>query len=371
MSCRRDKLRICLMLVCGAPGAGKSTFCQTFKQWLLARPSSSHQHIRLFLLSYDEILKRELECELIGSDSNAKWKQSRAFIQRLIEQLLIYLKQVTRETGDLESFEKFLDKLSNEPSTQLDQTLKKNFIERVKLDLDELRHDICALNDRQIGLKIFVLLDDNFYYESMRLPFYKMCLANSCAYFCHAFQAEQIETLFERNANRTNEKQVEQSVIENMHAKFEPPSRIVWEKDFSLEQFVDKSIKLVDQTQFESDLAFILNKNEQFMSLIDELRERERRVELSREANRTSLIHECDLILRKLLSEKMQHDVQLESNNKSAEARRLNALRVSILRELRESEDTFADLNRTLYTHSTSQQEKSELLKTQLELKFK
>lgn len=373
---QRDELRICLMLVCGAPGAGKTTFCQNFKRFVLTQRSSSHQHIRLFLLSYDEILKRELEIELIRSDSNAEWKQSRMFIQRLVEQFLIYLKQTTREaTSKLQSFEEFLEKFANQPPTQLEQKLKKNFIESVKLDLDELHHN-CTPNGSQFGSQIFVLLDDNFYYESMRLPFYKMCLINSCAYFCYAFRAEQIAILFERNANRTKEKEVDKSIIENIHSKFESPSGIAWEKDYFLECCVDNAMmKLVDQTQFESHLAFISSKNEQFMGLIDELQEREQQVELSRQANRTSLIHECDLILRKMLSEKMaMHGAQIDSNNKqlkSAEANRLNSLRVNILNELRESEQVFAELNRALCANlASSPQEKSELLKKQLELKF-
>jgi tRNA uridine 5-carbamoylmethylation protein Kti12 len=363
------------MLVCGAPAAGKTTFCENLKQFFLKQRSSFHQHIRLLMLSYDEILKRELEIELIRSNSNAEWKKSRAFIQRLTEQLLIYLKHATNEAPKFQSFEEFVEKFPNESPTHLEQKLKKNFIECVKLDLEEIKHN-CTQIDPQIGLHIFVLLDDNFYYESMRLPFYKMCLANSCAYFCHAFRAEQIETLFEHNASRTKEKQIDESIIENIHSKFELPSRIAWEKDFSLEHCVEKSMKLVKQAEFESELAFVSSKNEQFMSLIDELREREQRAELSRQANRTSLIHECDLILRKLLSEKMaMHGTQVDVNNKqhkSAEASRLNSLRVSILSELRESEHTFDELNRALCANSpSSPQKKSELLKKQLELKFK
>jgi tRNA uridine 5-carbamoylmethylation protein Kti12 len=365
---RRDELRICLMLVCGAPGAGKTTFCKNFKQFLLTRTSSSHQHIRMFLLSYDEILKRELEIELIGSNSNAQWKQSRAFIQRLTEQLLIYLKQ---ERSKVQCFEEFLQKNLNESSTPLEQKLQKNLIQSVKLDIDEWRHN-CAQKDSQIGSKIFVMLDDNFYYESMRLPFYKMCLANGCAYFCHVFRAEQIQTLFERNSNRTKEKQVDHSIIENIHSKLELPSGTAWEKDYSLAHYVEDSMKFADQTQFESDLAFISSKNDQFMALIDELREREQRVELSRQANRTSLIHECDLILRKLLSEKMATCVgRVESKNKSNEAGRLNSLRLNILNELRESEDLFNELNQAIGADLASNpQTKSELLKKKLELKF-
>ena len=87
-----------------------------------------------------------------------------------------------------------------------------------------------------------ILIDDNMYYHSMRLPFYK--LARKCklfptrltfsanASFLEIYIESPLEVLLSNNRQRTGRHFVSEDIITSMYNKFEKPdSSLSWEKN--------------------------------------------------------------------------------------------------------------------------------------------
>ena len=74
-----------IVLICGAPGIGKSTFCQKLSDY------SKANKLRTLLISYDELVDSELEACFISKSQSSEWKQARQLIACLVKNLVCYL----------------------------------------------------------------------------------------------------------------------------------------------------------------------------------------------------------------------------------------------------------------------------------------
>lgn len=119
----------------------------------------------------------------------------------------------------------------------------EHFLQSPRSDLLELPDDCCIIskaswekcvqNLLKTSLKpaepVIFLLDDNFYYPSMRYEVYQLARKYSLG-FCQLFLTCDLETCIRRNQSRA--RPVPSQVMEEMEQRLEPPNpeRNMWEK---------------------------------------------------------------------------------------------------------------------------------------------
>ena len=74
-------------------------------------------------------------------------------------------------------------------------------------------------------MKNIILLDDNFYYKSMRHVFYKVAQEERL-YFGQLLMKTPVETCLERNKYRVGSENVPETVIHRMNEIFEWPTSV-------------------------------------------------------------------------------------------------------------------------------------------------
>lgn len=116
------KLNICLILISGPPGTGKTSLMGKLKNQVNKSINGPHT----ITLSYDKIMDRKLEEELINANSS-EWKTGRSIILTLTSLLISYF----RDSADsLEGFEEyFKNRLDNNLNdSKLFTLLLENFL---------------------------------------------------------------------------------------------------------------------------------------------------------------------------------------------------------------------------------------------------
>jgi tRNA uridine 5-carbamoylmethylation protein Kti12 len=293
-----NSTRVSLVLVSGPPGIGKTQFTCAFANFI----QTQADHFQPLKLHYDEIIDKQLESRLIESN---EWKRGRDAIKQLVQQLIEYLLLI-RPLNTSESLYDYLARKNETITSVVDSTLKRNFLESIK-NLDN------SLASQSTDFHYFILLDDNFYYESMRHSFYKVCcLATNCSYFSICFKTQNVDLLFERNSARELNSRVEKDVLVNIFDKFEYPKE--WESKCSM--IVEEPIGL-SCFDLEAILSAVIANHCTFIEFLDE-RKKEMPSHITNDAAR-SLLHECDLILRKLVREKLNATMLVVAEKKEIE----------------------------------------------------
>jgi len=171
----------CLLLVCGLPGCGKSTFCRE----LLAR-ATREPDLFGFTAVWHYVCYDAVESELRGAASFTPecWQAARQRVVETVSNLL------ASRSGD----------------------------------------------------RMVVLLDDNMYYRSMRKQWYHFARDRNCAFRQLFLQAPQ-EVCLERNAQRDGSQQVPEFSILHMAEAFEWPliGGSSWEARASVSTLLDSS----------------------------------------------------------------------------------------------------------------------------------
>ncbi|CAJ1365384.1 unnamed protein product [Effrenium voratum] len=168
----------CLLLVCGLPGCGKSTFCKE----LVARggEESWQGTSRWIHFCYDEV-ERTLRTDESQFDPET-WQAARA----------------------------------------------------------KISGDVAALLDNSDG-RIVIVLDDNMYYRSMRKRWYHLCRDRGCAYH-QVFLQAPLDVCLERNQRRDLVARVPKFSIEHMAEAFEWPARGgTWEAQDAVSLLIDEA----------------------------------------------------------------------------------------------------------------------------------
>ena len=293
--CKKVAVKVYLVLICGPPGIGKTVLTNN-----LYKQATEAARIRSFRIHYDDLIDSQLETTLIEAN---EWKQEREKIKRLVHQLV--------------------NRLSNESemSSQCHESVdlvEENFQKILKPDL-------VSLHDHSTFL---ILLDDIFYYESMRYRFYRMCFSSDiqceCSFFSVCLRTSKLDTLMVRNRARPVESRVLEKSVENIFGKFEYPKD--WEIKHSL---------LIDIDQTCLDSASILNEivsnHDVFIEIVNKFRlSLEKSV--VQDTNR-NLSHESDLILRRLVSEKLKST----GEERGELGKRLSSRKASLLAEIKNS----------------------------------
>ncbi|XP_077311713.1 L-seryl-tRNA(Sec) kinase [Lithobates pipiens] len=293
MSARERNWPMGLCTLCGLPGAGKSTLAAALKE--KASPAAH----TIVSLSYDEILaeeafegeslreSREVSCQSpeSGGREHSLWKQDRQQLLQCLEHLIVSMSSRT---------------LLQAPSDVKDslwrrfcQCLASQGLISASSSNSGFQH-FCI---NPVHFPLFFILDDNFYYQSMRYEVYQLARKHSLG-FCQLYLQCSTESCLQRNKDRQHP--VMDRTILLMERKIEKPNpeKNTWEEN-SL--FLDSSGGgIVDDIRINDLLSRALENPVQ--PLDDDNEERER----DREICSASLIHQADQSLRRLISETMQ-----------------------------------------------------------------
>ncbi|XP_041522402.1 L-seryl-tRNA(Sec) kinase isoform X2 [Microtus oregoni] len=206
----RPKLALCVL--CGLPAAGKSTFARA-----LALRLRQERSWAVGVLSYDDVLPPALPDDVSTQPRPSQWKM---FRQELLKHLECFLVAVI--SGG---------QMSAPPNRT--ETMWEDFITCLKKQdlIFSAAHEAqpCQLLAKTAASRrLFLVLDDNFYYQSMRYEVYQLARKYSLG-FCQLFLDCPLETCLLRNGQRPQP--LPNETIRLMERKIEKPNseKNAWE----------------------------------------------------------------------------------------------------------------------------------------------
>lgn len=264
------ELRVALVLVCGLPGCGKSSFCKALVARLEEEPDLLGRKAEVHHICYDNI---ETELRSVNSEFDpSSWQAARARAAEVVRERL-YTK--------------------------------------------------CARN-------MILLLDDNMYYRSMRKHWYHFAQQHHCAYR-QVFLAAPKEVCLERNSGRAAASRVPDFSIHHMADVFEWPreSGESWEARDSISSIIEtSSLSTADQLhQFIDRWAQPDGLNLWAPLLVEEQLEQEG-PEVQSDA------HACDVALRRVVSQALAHAPKELGQAKSVLAKQWGVRKGAFVKEL-------------------------------------
>lgn len=187
--------KICLTVLVGIPGAGKTTFCQKFSAYLVEKSSA----VGLIPICFDKFIKLDSSFDLESGCFKAKRRELLNCLEKLIEGV------------------KFSDQ---ECIDRVNEDLFEKFNANIPRDLD------LTANEKLYA----ILIDDNMYYRSMRYEVFTMARKQGTGYVQMFFNVSLPEAKA-RNAARPNP--IAEEIISRMWIKLERPnvSFYKWERN--------------------------------------------------------------------------------------------------------------------------------------------
>lgn len=304
---------ICIVVLIGLPGSGKSTFCQLYKKHLETEP------VNVVHVSYDDIIPLEKQAEMATGqeEDGGKWKKERENIVTAVEKFIHHLK-------------------AEDDQTNLDCQLKKQFKDVVK------------------GKRTLVLIDDNNYLRSMRYYYHQV--ARKCQVgFCQLFFQAGVSDCKQLNSKRQEHLRVPDKVIETMAAKLEQPNpfKNSWESfSFTI------PLTVGDKVEWNYEMVdSVVNLG--FDNPVKPLPDNSLEKEASRVACDASLVHQADKLLRSFVNKKMkeERDKKASKDVMKEASVKLYAAKTELLEDLRTG---FTKLDKDLVKNMNSKEESSE-----------
>ncbi|XP_035519040.1 L-seryl-tRNA(Sec) kinase [Morone saxatilis] len=296
----------CLCVLCGLPAAGKSTLARKVL-------STAAQHgWRAGVVPYDDLIPedafqtRVVEDGVKLQEMHTEWKLHRQAVLRCIEQFLEKPQVLT----ELPS------------SCQIDRAAWEQCI-RALLQPE-------ALDRSQAEREpLLFLLDDNFYYPSMRYEVYQLARKYSLG-FCQVYLECNLESCISRNQSRSEP--IPTEVILEMVKRLEPPNpqKNPWETNSISLNTKDNLSKCDIQRVMELISSALSNP------LIPHVDNTEQ-TEADRLKCATSVVHQADQACRRLISEAMKtaRENQVPPEHMRSLAAQLNESKAAFLHNLR------------------------------------
>jgi len=249
--------KICLVVLIGIPGSGKSSFSEVYSKFLEAKG------LDCIHVCYDKLIP--LKDQVKMKDEEGSWKAEREKIVEAVEQVI----KTRIKCDDLED------------------------IENVYVD------EIISELTKFMSLRTVILIDDNNYLPSMRYDYYQLARAHRLGFAQLHFSCD-LALAKKLNRSRPEAQQVPEEVIENMEAKLEAPKPFSnkWEAfSFSLpvHETVDHNLELVE--------SIVQSATENPVTPGETVSEEVR--ELDRVACSASVVHQADKYLRGLVNRRM------------------------------------------------------------------
>ncbi|XP_016111107.1 L-seryl-tRNA(Sec) kinase isoform X2 [Sinocyclocheilus grahami] len=261
----------CLGVLCGLPAAGKSRLARELR-------GTHTRGWRTLLVTYDELIPARdwQECE---------WKQHRKTVLMCLERFLHQTLSDQTQTHTL----------SDQTQTRMlsDQTHTLSEADGVWMRFEQMRQQQSVSHTHSQPL--VVLLDDNFYYQSMRYQIQQLARKYGVG-FCQVFLQCPLHVCLQRNQCRSQP--VPDDVLLQMCERMEPPNEIrnPWEQQSltldSTDGIADGHVqKLKDllASALENPLSPVQDESQQ--------KEADRRICAS------SVLHQADQTCRRLVSQ--------------------------------------------------------------------
>ena len=312
------------VLFCGLPGVGKTDLATKLNSFINSHPQTS-QHFTSFLFSYDSLLSKSVENAVISSN---EWKAGRSFVKALLKSFAEHLKQ-QMEINDFFDYSQ-----TSQDADGFKSSIEQNFLTLLKSTIK---------SKTKTSSKIFLLIDDNFYYESMRYEYFKLACECDISYVCFCLQTASLPFLLERNSTRSEESRLNTNIIQRMFEKFEPPNlKDGWECKFSHNFQVDE--RNSNPVSVQELLYFILDacsKLAQYLAdkTADDAQKTEN-LRLGHESAKNPL-HECDLILRKIVKTQL-NELKRSTADISMLSKKLLEVKLKIIGQLKSPESSLA-----------------------------
>lgn len=273
-------LDICVTVLCGIPGSGKSTFAKSLiDKCTMASQDNLDEPLHWLLVSYDAIIPTDVEKNIIEREMPNAWKECRENIHNAVDNLVRELKNETETSGT------FTTGTEN----------KDCHFESFQMFLQNMRH-------KESG-RVVILIDDNMYYSSMRYKYYQLTRKYSIS-FCQVHIDCDTETALIRNRERLKGL-VPDDVILNMAARFEVPNpeQNVWEKH-SISVNTNSSPKALENSMIQTMELITRALSAPSQPVLEDVDQTSRVVD--RQICSENMIHQADLLMRKLTAEYMK-----------------------------------------------------------------
>ncbi|NP_001121470.1 L-seryl-tRNA(Sec) kinase [Xenopus tropicalis] len=290
----RRKVAICLL--CGLPGAGKSTLARS----LSTRTSQQ----RFATISYDEIItaeafRPELHDELyeqsreisrssalLKNPETSPWKQHRQYLLEYLEHLIVALLNSSalappHGTSD-GTWHRFVGCLQEQGLISSSGSSVETGTHSVKIPEND---EVC------------LVLDDNFYYQSMRYEVYQLARKHSLG-FCQIYLHCPVESCLLRNKGRPVS--IPEGTIWLMDKKIQKPNpeKNSWEQN----SLVLHSAQLIKA----DDPRIIKLVNQAMANPLRPLQENLEIKDKDRAITAASILHQADQSIRRFISETMR-----------------------------------------------------------------
>ncbi|XP_007260982.3 L-seryl-tRNA(Sec) kinase isoform X1 [Astyanax mexicanus] len=330
---------VCLCVLCGLPASGKSS---------LAQVVSSELHMqgwRTLILSYDQLISEDafdFSTAVVDEDGvsrgQTRWRQHRQAV--------------------LSCVESFLQDSDAPGHCRIEKGVWERFSQAIQ------QQKILQALQKSTPQPVAVLLDDNFYYQSMRYEVYQLARKYSTG-FCQVYLHCPVEVCLSRNLDRG--RPVPDEVIVEMSKRMESPNAAKnnWEE-------TSLTLNSTDFTNahIQSLLQLMSSALKNPLSPVQDDSEQK---EADRERCASSVVHQADQACRRLVSQAM---VRARENKASSEVLRVLArdlseqktrflqdLRRHVLHELPVSEGEAVDVERVVSRALTVfQQQREEVL---------
>ncbi|XP_012636763.1 L-seryl-tRNA(Sec) kinase isoform X3 [Microcebus murinus] len=305
------KLALCVL--CGLPAAGKSTFARALGQRLRLE-----QGWAVGVVAYDDVIP---EAFLDGADARPPPSQWKLLRQELLRYLEYFLMAVVSGC-----------QMSAPPKRT--EAMWEDFITCLK-DQDLIfsaafeAQSCYLLMKTALSRPLLLILDDNFYYQSMRYEVYQLARKYSLG-FCQLFLDCPLETCLQRNGQRPRALPAE--TIHLMGRKIEKPNpeKNAWEHN----SLTIQSPACASEASLEvTDLLRIALENP-----VKYVEDNVEQKETDRMICSTNILHKVDQTLRRIVSQTMKEakDEQVLPYNLKLLAEELNKLKTEFLEDLRQ-----------------------------------
>lgn len=295
---------ICLVLLVGLPGSGKTTLVNFIKQHFTNEKEATDEHpsLNVIHICYDDLIKSSLVFSV--SSEGGIWRDARKEVLSMVEKLICMLKGLFLEKRT----ERLLLKYEDE-----NKYIKTN----CEWNVDSTR-------------KTLIVIDDNMYYSSMRYSYFQLARCH-CLGFYQLYIECSVASALLHNKQRPLEERVPDEVIIKMGERIELPQGKPWEEWLlsikAHEQYLNhETVKHIERMT----LRAFLNP----VKPVDNLSEFRG---VSREACMASTVHQCDLALRHLVNQRMKLSQQksCSSEELKTQSKVLKMARVELLEAIK------------------------------------